>query len=269
MFRISHEDANRVCFTRNEWKEDPKLIKYDLIRLESKWLPSWYSECHIYIHYKGQIIRSLSRPTIALYGDRLFKGKLRGNKGFEYIVRIRADVVDIVTKRPDAINKCNRDLIDDDSKWRNVVIEQNQCVPVYMKRFIQNSTKRNQFSECNFKQHRQVQNEYSPFNDFEAAGKLFLPPCREMSSIVTITENIARFENKNITTLILKFEYPNNYKETTNHRAMNLYDLWSQIGGIVGIMIGYSLAQIPETIHELGTRFVKTIEVMKKIRNNI
>ena len=121
-----------------------------------------------------------------------------------------------------------------------------------MKPFVNKNTY--QLPICNFKQHRQVVYEYSPYDDFDAAGKLYLPPCSEMSNIVTVNENVARFDNTNITNLILKFEYPTNYRETVNKRSFNVYDLWSQIGGVVGIIIGYSMAQIPETLQNVSAR---------------
>ena len=105
-----------------------------------------------------------------------------------------------------------------------------------------------QMPDCNPAQHKEVEDIYSPYDDFHAAAKLYTPPCTQMSSIVTINEDIARFDDQNITSLILKFEYPLDYKEMVNKKEFNVYELWSQIGGIVGIIIGYSLMQIPETL---------------------
>ena len=252
VFQISYLNPNRVCFTKKEFKGQRKLIKYDLVRLNYKFLASRNSECHIYIHHKGQLIRSLTKPTITLFGKRLSQGKLEGKRGFNYILRMRSNSLDVLRKRPDANEKCDISLKDDDQKWHDVVIEKHQCIPVFMKPFINRNTY--QLPICNFKQHRQVVYKYSPYDDFDAAGKLYLPPCSEMSNIVTVNENVARFNDANITNLILKFEYPTNYRETVNKRSFNVYDLWSQIGGVVGIIIGYSMAQIPETLQNVSSR---------------
>ena len=38
------------------------------------------------------------------------------------------------------------------------------------------------------------------------------------------------------------------FRETRNVKAFGLLSLWSQIGGFVGIFLGYSLLQVPEII---------------------
>ena len=78
-----------------------------------------------------------------------------------------------------------------------------------------------------------------------------MPPCSASTNIVTNTEDLARFNDTNITNLILKFEYPNDYRETVNSRNFNVYDLWSQTGGIVGIIVGYNMAQLPEALENV------------------
>ena len=246
VFQVSHQNPNRICFTKKDMEEEPKLIKYDLLKLRYQQLPRKKSECHIYIHHKEQIIRSLSKPTVLLFGNQLAKGKLKGQQGFNYILRMRSNAMEVLRRRPDANYKCNITLRDDDSQWREAVIEENQCIPAFMRRFVQGEY--DHYLECNFSQHKKVIYDYSPYDNFEAAGKFYSPPCSEMSSIVTTSENVARFEDKNVTNLILKFEYSKDYRETVNARNFNVYDLWSQIGGVVGIIVGYNMAQIPEAL---------------------
>ena len=50
----------------------------------------------------------------------------------------------------------------------------------------------------------------------------------------------------------LKVEYAmNGFKEIRNSKAFGLLSLWSQIGGFIGIFLGYSLLQVPELIREI------------------
>jgi len=248
VFRVSHQDPNRICFTKKELEKEGRLIKYDLLKLTANWLPFNRRECHIYVHHKGQLIRSLTKPTLTLFGKSLHNGKLKGPRGFEYIIRMRNNAMEVLRKRPDAIEVCNDTLKDDDSQWRQTLIQKIQCIPTFMKRFLSHSIVRKQMQECNPAQYKELDKIYSPYDNFHAAAKFYTPPCTQMSSIVTINEDLARFDDHNITSLILKFEYPLDYKETVNKRAFIVYDLWSQIGGIVGIIVGYSLMQIPETL---------------------
>ena len=269
VFRISYQNPNRVCFTKKNFKEEMDLIKYDLVKLNYKWLTWKNSECHIYVHHKGQLIRSLTKPAVILFGKQLARGKLDGERGFNYILRMRNNIVEVLRKRPDANEKCDISLTNDDQKWHEVLINKHQCIPVFMKRFLQNCSQQNQLPECNINQHRQVVFDYSPYDDFEATGKLYLPPCSEMSNVITINEDIARFDDRNITNLILKFEYSSNYRETINRRNFNVYDLWSQIGGIVGIIIGYSMSQIPETLQNLRAKAKYLLKPMQRNQYNV
>ena len=253
VFHISYQNPNRICFSKNEFEGERRLIKYDLVKLDYKWLSKRKSECHIYIHHKGQLIRSLTKPAIILFGARLAEGKLKGNKGFTYMLRLRSNALDILRKRPDANERCDISLINDDQKWHDAIFQELQCIPTFMKRFMRHFS-HYQLSDCNLEQYKRLEWDYPPYDNFEAAGKLYLPPCNEMSSIVTLNENVARVDDGNITNLILKFEYPTNYRETVNKRSFNVYDLWSQIGGVVGIIVGYSMAQIPETLRNIGNR---------------
>ena len=249
VFQISYQNPNRICFTKKDFDEDSKLIKYDLIKLAYKWLPLKNSECHIYVHHKGQLIRSLTKPSIMLFGKQLAKGKLIGNQGFNYIIRMRIHAMEVLKKRPDANDRCNMSLHDDDLKWSQVIVEEHKCIPAFMKRFFQNET--SQYPECDFERHKKVVYDFSPYDDFDAAGKLYFPPCSTSTNIVTNTEDLARFNDTNTTNLILKFEYPNDYRETVNSRNFNVYDLWSQTGGIVGIIVGYNMAQLPEALENV------------------
>ena len=245
VFRVSYQDPNRICLTKKELQEEGRLIKYDLLKLTSNWLPVDNRMCLIYIHPKGQLIRSLTKPTFTLIGKALRNGKLKGPKGFNYIIIMRNNAMEVLRKRPDAIEVCNDTLKDDDIQWRQTVIQKIQCIPTFMKRFLSQSIVHNQMPECSPAQYKEMDEIYDPWDSFHAAAKFYTPPCTQMNSIVTINEDVMRFDDHNDTSLWLKLEYPLDYKETVNKRAFTGYDLLSQIGGIVGIIVGYSLMQIP------------------------
>ena len=87
-----------------------------------------------------------------------------------------------------------------------------------------------------------------------------------MSSVVTHHERLIKTGLSQ--TLALKLDYPVEYRETINQRAYNFYALWSQIGGIVGIIVGYSLMQIPEVIEILINKFPLYHKKTNKQQNN-
>mgnify|MGYP001199514832 CR=1 FL=1 len=53
------------------------------------------------------------------------------------------------------------------------------------------------------------------------------------------------------------------YKEILNNQAFTANDLWSQIGGIVGIMLGFSFLQVPQIlqVNQSGFQVLQVITV--------
>ena len=258
--KISHQDPNRICFTRTGNAEEGRLFKYDLMELNPYWLHANYSEGHAYIHQKGQLIRTLKKPTFKLFGKQLHSGKLNKHKGFQYGIKLRNNAIDVLRKRPNAAVRCDDTLHDDDNQWRQTVIEKTQCIPTFMRRFVLESDARTyllRLQECNQTQYRAIEERYDPYDKFEAIAKYYTGPCTQMSSIVTITETLKHFVDSNHTSLKLNFQYDECYKETVNQKAYLVSDLLCQIGGIVGMIIGYSLLHLPETFEDSILKLVQ------------
>lgn len=251
-FQVTHQDPNRICFTKKENQEKGRMFKYDLLKINSGWLDSLNVEGHVYLHHKGQLIRTLGKPTVTLRGASLHQGKLKNHKGYQYVIRMRNNAVEVLRKRPNAVKRCNVNLLDDDSQWRQSVIKAVSCIPTFMRRFELNAyLQKLSLPECNQDQYRKIEDMYAPYDNFETASKLYIEPCTQMSSVVTTTESLAHYDNSNSTILVLKFDYTEDYRETVNKRAFGFTTLWSQIGGFIGIIIGYSVMQIPKTLEEL------------------
>ena len=97
------------------------------------------------------------------------------------------------------------------------------------------------------------QTQYAKINnvglDFKQIQKFYTPPCTEMNGIVTVTDVIAKMKENAKTRGRLTFQlhYSTDiYRETMSVLAFDLATLWSQIGGFIGIFLGYSLSQVPE-----------------------
>ena len=108
-------------------------------------------------------------------------------------------------------------------------------------------------------------------NFVEVTPEDYLPPCSQMNSVVTHYERLMKYPNstnpKQIFNLIV--DYPVEYRETVNKRAYNIYALFSQVGGIVGIIVGYSLMQIPDMIEFLINWLKLNCEKNKNCQNNM
>lgn len=221
-------------------------------------------DIHLYVHQKGQLLRKLSRPDFALDNKLLVEMKLKYKRGATKEIDLRINSVEVLKKRPHAVTSCNATLHNDDRQWHYSVIKAVGCIPPFMKIFVSKSIFLDnvQFSHtCDQDQYRKLDIEYSVTNQFKKAAKLYKEPCKQMTTIVTsavsdtgteTVENLFNFDvatlkDKEKYSLVMKLEYAaEHYKETINNKAFSLASLWSQIGGFIGMFLGYSLLHLPE-----------------------
>ena len=250
VFKVSYQNHEKVCFSKKEIVGEEQLMKVDMIKLSSHWLSTHDSQLGIHIHLKGQFLRTLGKPAVTLIGKDLFEGKGIRDLGFLHSIKAKINSMDILRKRHDANEKCNTSLKNDDEKWLHELINKIECSPPFMGYLAKNSDSQTELPNCDKDQLNILAFNYSAGDNFEAISNSYLPPCTQMSSVVTTTENQKRSPNSNKPSTAISFEYPTEYRETQNQREYGVYDLWSQIGGIMGIIVGYSLMQIPQTIED-------------------
>ena len=117
VFKVSYQDHEKICFSKKEIADEGTLMKLDMVQLSADWLASHDSQLSIHIHLKGQFLRSLGKPSAILIGKDLFQGESQTNLGFIKSIKANINSMDILRKRHDADDKCNRTLKDDDMKW--------------------------------------------------------------------------------------------------------------------------------------------------------
>ena len=267
-FKVVYQEPRDICFTKREKEQEKELIKYDLVRMN---LTRLYSitkfDIAAYIHTKGQFIRKFPKETHRIRWKTI--QKLKGI-GFNYIVRLHNNAIEVLRRRPDAHEKCDGTLQDEDQQWRLSVIKEVGCIPAFEKRFLVGSSEGGYLLEtlpkCDNDGYYRHRHSFSPYDNLDAGKDLYTGPCTEKSSIVTNTEEIVYEDKSNLSTLVFKFNYEEGYKEIINRKAFSLADLWSQVGGFVGIFIGYSLIQIPATITVFYKRIKKSFHNKKKGR---
>ena len=91
-------------------------------------------------------------------------------------------------------------------------------------------------------------------NKWNSTANRYLPPCNKMkvtSDVQMSAHNVPNVSDilKTYNWNLLEFLYlTNEYEEVQNVKTVDLEDLFSQIGGSVGILLGYSILQIPTLI---------------------
>ena len=260
---ISYYDPNRICVTKTDFQINTLVaedrIEIDMLGVKSRRLSAGLIGLDFYVHQKGQLLRRLRHPTFHLDRDHiksLAEETRAKRKHFEYKVMMNIISVDVIRFRPDYVTPCDPNLHSEDHTMRNSIMMRVGCIPPFMKPFsndVELIRGSNLSSNCNQSQYAEI---HKHCLDFTQIQDWFTRPCTEMNSIVTVMDITAEIDTTRLNlfgrgqpkfTLIFKLDYlAETYRETVSILAFDLASLWSQIGGFIGIFLGYSLLQVPD-----------------------
>ena len=260
---ISHFDPLRVCVTK---KDFPKTVLVDEDHFEillfgalAENIRLGMMDIDFYVHQKGQLLKRINYPDFHLDRDHVAAIRERYKRKYKAVtndMKMTVRSIDVIRKRQDAIAPCDPNLHEEDDKLRQVAINAIGCIPPYMRRFVNESKLLKQAMITPFCNQTQYADAYEMHLNFAKVQTWYIEPCDQMSSIVTTTESLNEKEDRSMSlrgdskiTLRFRLNFlTDSYKETVNTLAFSMATLWSQIGGFVGIFLGYSLLQIPELI---------------------
>ena len=255
-YYVSYLDPQTVCYTRkDDFKENIIRIE-DKINLRKAALDKFNPKTttfNIFIHHPGQLLRVFDVPIYQLKFDQII-----ANRKPSLIFKISQ--VSILRKRPDSNSPCNPDLYYDDLEFMRQVSKDVGCTPMYWKYTIPASFK---FETCNnAKEYLKIWN--IPQN-FTQTHSNYQQPCNEMK--LEVTTDLPRHRDH---TLRISVKYQDKtYEEIINEREFGFENLWSSIGGFVGIFVGTSLSQVPRLVSLVWTRLQKLTIQSMTIKNNI
>ena len=153
--RRSLQSARRQCysvfFERDSMIEDFESLT-DILVLNASKLMDQRINLGVYVHHGGQLMRHLltsHSPESAYFGswelENLF---LINNQSRSGEVAFSIGNVVIFRNREDGIKKCNSSLIDEDQKWREIVVTIVGCIPIYWKASFPISWKKKFLHNC-------------------------------------------------------------------------------------------------------------------------
>lgn len=234
-FYVSHIDPDRICFTRRSEVQSQFIRKHDHIMIALNYLESTNALFHIYIHHPGQLIRALDTPKFATFPYH--KITYQNSK-----ITLKLNDVTVLRKRPSAKVPCDATLHDDDNQFRKQVIERAGCIPIYWKSLmpIDYSIEYCKTSEKMAVIFNAIKNKKDVMASYEQ-------PCDYMKVDVGTTQQANDPERAFIEIVYME----ENYLEIVNVRDFGFESFWSGVGGFVGIFLGYSLLQVPESLHRL------------------
>lgn len=244
----SYQSPIRICFSRNQ-NYGPKGIRaHEHLTLNKTFLNMNEGKFRVYHHYKNQRMR---RTCKHIFQKNMKKMNFKTLEFFE-------SQVNVVRRRIDANDPCDPN-VNDDQAAMEAIMKKAKCVPTYWKGMTAND---NRYPNCTspqqlktiYKVLKTVANILSIFSEFTE-------PCNKLSSVITFQE-FARHPEDDPNTLLLKFNHlEETYLEITNHPEFNTEMLWSCIGGLVGMFLGYSLWHMPDILS--GWNVVERVKELK------
>ena len=257
----SYQGPMQICITRkNEQLVLNQLREYDQFEFNSLLRSKMKSKMVVYLHYPGQLIRSRYNKVLDL--DYI-------EYDVHSAIQISIAFVQVVKSRSNAAVKCNESLDDgDDTNWMLEVVKIMSCIPSYWKSLPMLSLAMSDLPICSTSD--QYLNFYEKFvesRNFLGSVDLGLGiiarqtmntydgPCVKM----TVIANVQVVKNPKLWMPTLTIKYlVDEYQLIRNNRAFGFESLWSQIGGVVGIFLGYSLLQVPMVIRKI-TNWAKSL----------
>ena len=244
-FYNSYQDPFHRCFTR-KWAYVPnEVFKEEILEINgTKLFEKPRRKVRVYFHYAGQLVRQLEK-----YAMEFRKQDFRQDDNSLGTDKVLLDLneVAVLRKRPDSFNPCNQSLLNDDMEYINVVVQHVGCFPTYWERFASDLSKNSlELPRCNsHEQYADLFNYLLPDEDVSNVTRRYIQPCDYLT-----TEVLVRTEVRDKTyqyTDKLRFEvkyHTEIFKEAINKEACTLGNLWSSIGGFIGIFLGFSLLQV-------------------------
>ena len=245
-FVVTYQTARTICFTLeeklpnniNKKGDIVNFKKFNLKNLEWKGGNNKSGSIYLYVHAQGQLIRNLDRPIFSLHRDQ---------DHFDATHTVAVKRVDVLKRRQDANIPCKSYHTNEDLEYLKTVVKDVRCVPIFWESLNITHT---DFPFCNStEQYKKLLNQYNGYMPTPRHWvKLRWLPCYEMA--VSSVHNMKVTDHFRIT--IRYQDLGSQYFETTNTRDFGFENLWSSLGGIVGVFLGYSIINIFEMINDFG-----------------
>ena len=262
----SYQFHDMMCVTnKREYQKDFVLdiesIDLNLTRL----LESNVFNVDFYLHQSGHLTNNLIYPILS-FDSTLLSAQMENSST---LIEVHITQVEQLQKRDDAQTPCDATLKDTDRRYREAITKDVGCVPAYWEVFRSNLSLKEHLDgipKCKTqKQYRDFASQFGDYDIMENGQKLYVQPCKEMA----ITRVMRQIEDQRTSELLrIDVHYDwGSYKLIKNSRSLNLEGLWSQIGGFVGIFLGYSLLQLPDVLLNVLTGIRNITREKQKRRN--
>ena len=244
---ISFQYAKKVCYTRKNYYKNAVYLTRESVTLNlAKWRKD-YLYLKVYVHYPGQLTRMLLMNKNLLSYPVPYLLEKNNNQ-----VLISLSLTNVLRRRPDANDPCDPLLDDDETKFRQTIMDLVGCIPPFWKPLHLNNSA---LYDCDSRD-QLIEIGKGLFNIRDMMAR-YDPPCDEMNVVARYMLRPYKVNTGNPFTdalltknkLFLKFEYMDQtYQEVTNQRDFGFESFWSSAGGFIGLFLGFSLLQIVDML---------------------
>ena len=236
-FDIGFQSAKQICFTRTSNDPLNSIRMHDLLKLNRSRLQPFSffddTQIEIFIHYPGQLIKSLAYP--AFYSSF-------SDYHWDMLLEFRISQGQLLRKRPDSNDPCNPDIEDYDTYIMIEVSKFLDCIPPYWTRRMPIG-----FEKDTCYDPGQLKKAYQLIEHYKEHLPSLQQPCLEMFNAITYFW----LANEDDEKAVIRFNYKETtYEEIEYSKDFGVESFVSSVGGFIGIFLGYSIMQFPELLAE-------------------
>ena len=259
-FESLNVDINHFrCWNRQVKFIPGQIIKWEAIAFAKGALISPYQKGDIFnayvsLHHENQLIRSInSMINVAEMVNLMVPGSDKLP-----VLTITVTQIKIVIRRHDANWKCDPNLVNDDEMFLKTVSNMLGCIPIFWKDQLKNWLKSSNLTHCtNTEDYKLFWSHYNSRQNNIAYGKYQIP-CRKISLAYDLSSKEDHTELRImgiIGDLVVTVNYnTEEYEEIISLRKFDGESLFSQIGGLIGIMVGVSFVNIPDMLEKVASK---------------
>ena len=229
-FHISYQSPDKICFTRNSNETTDLVRLHDDLSFNRTILRKWIyneTELQIFVHYPGQLMKSLNNPSFASSFI---------DYQWEKLLELKISQTTLLRKRYDSNNPCNNKIGDHDDYLQREIIKGIGCAPPYWNK---NLSVDLGFEECNTpEQLNQLYDYIRNYNNYNSHDD----PCLDMFNSVMYNWLKSNRDEVSIIQFIYRDKF---YEEIQYARDFGFESFWSGIGGFAGLFMGFSIMQFP------------------------
>ena len=252
---LSFQTADTICFSRNSVSDSSSIRLNDLITFNSSAIYESISYedtllkgtiLDVFVHYPNQLIQSYGNPKYSISFSHL--NSILYDRSPK-ILEIKLSECKRIKRRVDSNEPCSENIENYDQYFQQKIAEHLGCVPIYFKYAMTNESN---IEECESK-NKLMEAQYI-IDNFDKFLNGIAKPCDEM--LVLTIDSVDNNPDLKPNDIAIKFIYSDKVYEEIEYTKGIKFEGWlSNVGGFVGIFLGYSMMQFPDVILFIITMF--------------